>query len=615
MRRTVTLLFIASALLLPAQAFAYINLNSEGGFVFDVADVSDWNPGSLSNGSIDAYDGCYALTVDGTSYEPGGSVTMTLSGRQLEFPEQTIGSLTVKRIVYVPTTGGDYARFLEVITNTSASAVTTTIDVSGNLGSDSGTSLTSTSSGDTTLTTSDQWFATDDSSATGGDPALGHVFQGTSAMLAPTTVSQSSDNIDYAWSVTVPAGGQVAFLHFAIQKNSREETWTEAMRLVEGPDDAMVGLDDYLDSIQNFGVATPGAPRVRFTGPFSAVEGDAIDIAVAVEDLEGDTYTFTWDLDGDRTFGDMPGATTYSVPAGTTDGPSAIRVGVEATDSAGNTSQRYRTVQITNADPRITSSPPLVTAVGMNLRYALTVEDPAGTMDAPTYSIVTGPSRMSITTDGVVQWTPTASDVTPPGRTITITVGVDDGDGGSAQQSWQMTVSPDRQPTPPTLAYPIDMISIADATPRLAVGNSEDLDLDPLTYSFEIDTVDTFDSPDLRQSGPIAEMAGFTSWQIEEPLALDRIYYWRVWSNDGMVDSEVRQTAFYLVRDPSLGPPDAGTPDAGPQDDGGTIPGVDAGLTPPSGGCSCRVGAPSSGSSSLWLLGLIGVALVLRRRR
>ena len=540
---------------------------------------------------------------------------MTLSDRQLEFPEQTLAGLTVKRLAWVPATGGDFARYLEVLTNPGSRDVTTTVSITGNLGSDSSTFISSTSSGDTILTTSDTWFATDDVDSS-GDPSLAHVFQGSSAMLAPTTVSLSSDNIDYSWNVTVPAGGQVAFLHFAVQKPNEADSWTEAMRLVETPDDVMVGLDDYLDSIQNFGIATPGAPRVHFMGPYTADEGSPINIDVMVEDLEGDTFDFSWDLNDDETFGDMPGETSYTIPAGTTDEPGSTRVGISATDSNGNNTQRYRTITINNLDPTITSHPPLTTGVGADFRYTVEASDPAGDLDPFTYSLAQGPDGMSISPDGIVQWTPGDSDVTPPGSTLTIRVSVDDGDGGTAEQSWEMTVSPNHAPTPPMQAFPIDNQSIADDTPRLAAANSSDLDLDTLTYYFEIDTVDTFDSPDLRQSGPLDETTGFTAWQITDPLPLNHLYYWRVWANDGTVDSEKSSASFYLVRDPSLGPPDAGTPDAGTtlpsNDDGGLIPGTDAGTRTSGGGCS--VGANGRGSTG-WVLGLIGLALVLRRRR
>jgi len=121
---------------------------------------------------------------------------------------------------------------------------------------------------------------------------------------------------------------------------------------------------------------------------------------------------------------------------------------------------------------------------------------------------------------------------------------VDDGDEGVASQRWELTVSPNRRPTAPIPAFPVDSVAILDQTPRLAAQNSEDVDLDPLTYTFELDTVDTFDSADLRE-WTVDEMAGFTSVTVEEDLPLDRLYHWRVKANDGFVDSEWRSTTFW----------------------------------------------------------------------
>ena len=615
-----TLLFLVSvSVFAPARALAYINLSSDGGYLFDFADVSDSGAaGSVWNGTRDAYDTCYSLTVGGTVYDPpSGAATTSLSGRQLEFPAQAIAGLTVRRIAWVPAAGGDFARFLEVLENTGASPITTTVLISGNLGSDSGTTIVGSSSGDLLVTSADLWFATDDASDgdVSGDPSLAHVFSGTSSSITPTMVSSSSDTLRYQWSVTVPAGGRVALLHFAVQTRDRATALTFARLLVEAPDDALVGLDDYLDDIQNFGVSAPGAPRVRFEGPFSADEGDAIVLELTIEDLEGDTFSHSWDLDGDGTFGEAPGAMRYTVAAGTTDGPGAVRVGVRATDAEGNVAERYRAVQIRNVAPVITSDPPLGTSVGASYRYQVVADEPAGALDALAFTLMAGPARMVVSPTGLVQWTPGVSDVTLPGETLRVQVQIADGDEGTDVQAWELSVSPNRVPTPPTPAFPIERVAILDRTPRLAAGNAEDLDLDPLTYRFELDTVDTFDSPALRTSGPLAETPGFTAWQLEEPLEEDRRYHWRVRANDGNVDSEPRQATFYVVRDPSLGPPDAGPPErdgAVIGGDAGLIPGLDAGLGGGGGGCSVAASS-QRGAGALALL-LVALALFVRRR-
>lgn len=608
MRRLVPVLALL-AVAAPSSAVAQINLTSAGGFLFDIEDAFGFAPGSLSNGTTDAYDSCYRLNVGGVEYSSFGTRTMTLGGRQVEFPAEPMAGLMVRRLVYVPAAGGDYARYLEVLENTGASAVTTTVEVFGNLGSDGGTVITGSSSGDSLVSIADGWFATDDGIDAGGDPSLAHVFAGGSPAIEPSAVSLSTDNLSYSWSVTVPPGSRVVILHFAVQTRDRAASLAEARRLAEVPDDALMGIDDYVDDVANFGIAVPGAPRVRFTSDFEADEGDEIVVDVAIEDPEGDAFTFSWDLDDDGTFGEMPGATSVSIAAGTTDGPDAVRVGVEARDTGGNVASRYRTVRVVNVPPRITSAPPLIVSVGVDLRYQLTIDDPAGEADPPRYGLVRGPMRMSVSDAGLVSWVPTESDVTHPGDTPhVVEVSVDDGDEGMTTQRWELMVSPNHAPSPPIPAYPIDRIAILDPMPRLAVQNAEDQDLDPLTYTFQLDAAESFDSPDLLE-WTVPEMPGFTSVDVEAPLPLDRLYHWRVKANDGTTDSEWRQTSFWVIYDPLLPPRDAGV-DAGDAPDAGP-PGVDAGMSGGGGGCAA---APSRRPAPL-LLAVALLGLVVRRRR
>ena len=131
-----------------------------------------------------------------------------------------------------------------------------------------------------------------------------------------------------------------------------------------------------------------------------------------------------------------------------------------------------------------------------------------------------------------------------------------------------------------------------------------DPDYDVLTYHFEIDTASTFDSEELLASGPLPEGAGFTAWQLDAPLTTGRLYYWRVWANDGEADSERASTSFLLVPDPSM------IPDAGPVADAG----IDAAVVshpPTRGGCAVTTGR----SSAPWSVLALGLVIALLRRK
>src|SRR5438477_157325 len=73
------------------------NLYSVDGILFDVQPDGD-----LGDGGGDAYDGCFYLNVGGSSFPYASPPIPTgLSGRQVELPEQSVGELMVRRLVYV----------------------------------------------------------------------------------------------------------------------------------------------------------------------------------------------------------------------------------------------------------------------------------------------------------------------------------------------------------------------------------------------------------------------------------------------------------------------------------------------------------------------------------
>lgn len=607
-------LLAAAVLLVPGLALA-TDLITEGGFKFDLQDgvaPAFGHDGTFSDGLNDAYDGAYGVTINGTMYSPTGTPTTSLGGRQIEMPEQTIGTLTVRRLVYVPSTGGNFARILDLITNTGAAATTVTAAYYINLGSDGVETISDTSSGDATCDTTDDWC---ESGVTTGsfmmDPTLGTVFQGPGATVRATSMALGSGESRWSFSVPIAAGARVGLLTFAIQETNGMPTLIrpEATRLVALPDDVMVGMDDYLGDLVNFQGDTPGAPRIRFSGPANANEGDGFDVTVAITDMAGITPTWTWDLDGDGTFGDMPGATSYSVPSGTTDGPAGLRIGVQATNGT-VMSQRYRTVSIANLPPTVLPPlPPGTTSDGANYTFQIMASDPAAAADPLTYACTTCPGTMTVSPGGFVSWTPGDLDVTMPLMPDHVTVTVDDGDMGHTTVDWDLTVLANHPPSRPSAIYPSGL-AVANLTPRFAAGNSTDIDGDALDYFFEIDDVDTFDSPDKITSPGVPQTDGFTAFRPTTPLMPGLQYFWRVRANDTMADSEWAMTSFYTGGTPVAR--DAGVVDGSAGDGGGA---TDAGhhVTPPGRGGCCTTAPGAPGGGALLVVGI--VALVSWRRR
>lgn len=85
--------------------------------------------------------------------------------------------------------------------------------------------------------------------------------------------------------------------------------------------------------------------------------------------------------------------------------------------------------------------------------------------------------------------------------------------------------------------------------------NASDAESDALTYTFEIDTVGTFDSGNRRTSGPLPEGAGSTSWSVGGLVENVR-YYWRAQAFDGRASSDWTSGNFLMnaVNDPPSAP-------------------------------------------------------------
>ena len=294
MRRGKTTLtaLAAAAMLVSITALAAVTLTDPSSHTWDIDDRGTGTPpsasgtGMIGNGSVDAYDtfGAICITASGTTYTTalasgdfyaGGSTSTTeLSGRQYLLGTDTLRGLEVQRRVYVPSTGGtdsnSFVRYLDAITNTTGSAITVQVRFgtcmtgsnNNDLGSDSSTVAWGSSDGDTLLETADDWYGTDDSSSTSGDPSLAFVVQGVGASERVDYVSLNpygaGDNSDFVWifdAVTIPAGSTIAFLTFMIQETNQTLARSEVTNMSTAtlPTDATSGLTGtQLSWIRNF---------------------------------------------------------------------------------------------------------------------------------------------------------------------------------------------------------------------------------------------------------------------------------------------------------------------------------------------------------------------------
>lgn len=176
--------------------------------LYDVDGDGRLNDGGFENHN-DAYDGAYYLKVNGNYFSYNKVATLSNGGREILLGPDVMENLQVSRRVYVPTEGG-YARYLDILNNPTASNITVAVKIEGYLGSNGYTRLivSPTQSGGRYAVTTDG----------GDDPALGHVFSSNDAPLIGTQMFTPEGEFNYGWNVTVPAGGTVSLLHFAVQK-------------------------------------------------------------------------------------------------------------------------------------------------------------------------------------------------------------------------------------------------------------------------------------------------------------------------------------------------------------------------------------------------------------
>jgi uncharacterized repeat protein (TIGR01451 family) len=185
---------------------------------------------------------------------PGSACT----NRQVAYPAQTIGGLSVKRKVFVPT-NDTFIRWMNFFTNTTGSPITFTMITDNNLGSDSNTVITNSSNGDTVAQATDTWITSFQaySGNVSTDVRTGVVIQGTGA---PTPVSNitfvnGNDRPFWNYSITLAPGQTKAILIFSTGQPSKAAANAKSAALALLPANATQCLSaTELGQIVNFAV-------------------------------------------------------------------------------------------------------------------------------------------------------------------------------------------------------------------------------------------------------------------------------------------------------------------------------------------------------------------------
>jgi hypothetical protein len=277
--------------------------DSEGSYTHAVP-ASTMNGGTVTSTLNDAYDGynSLAMSVNGTVcnstgtanctwYNKNGALTASdCNSRQLLFPTQVIDGLNVSRRDYVPS-DDHFERILNVFNNPTAAPITVTMSILNNLGSDSNTKITGTSSGDTTPSTADNWVTTfqNFTGTTTSDPRLGHVLQGTGAAVPASgvTFTDGNDNPFWTYDFTVAPGQTRIIGNFAVADGSIAQSKADSARLEALPPAAIECMSQTdLANLANFNFVPPAPPAPPSAGGFW------------LADTNGGLYAFGAGFDG-----------------------------------------------------------------------------------------------------------------------------------------------------------------------------------------------------------------------------------------------------------------------------------------------------------------------------
>ncbi len=223
--------------------------------------------------------------------------------------------------------------------------------------------------------------------------------------------------------------------------------------------------------------ATNHAPTITSAPPAVATVGRLYAYNLTGTDPDGDPLLWTLDSAPAGMSIDPRLGTLRWTP--TADQFGSQSVVVRAIDGQGGyaTQSFTVTVRAVNVSPGITSAPPTTAAVGQAYSYPVRASDPDA--DPLTFSLTSAPAGMTIDpATGLVRWTPTAAQT----GNRSVTVRVEDGQGGFAEQSFTVVVSATAANRPPVVTSTPPLAATAAQPYSYSVAAS-DPDGDSLLYS------------------------------------------------------------------------------------------------------------------------------------
>jgi RHS repeat-associated protein len=181
----------------------------------------------------------------------------------------------------------------------------------------------------------------------------------------------------------------------------------------------------------------------------------------AATDADNDPLTFSLlTAPAGMTVDSATGKVTWSPQSGDLGNQSVL---LQVADGHDGVAQQHYLVATTvappNRPPLFMSTPDIQANVDTSYAYQAAASDPDG--NSLTFSLTSGPAGMSVTPGtGLVSWTPDAAQI----GAANVTLAVDDGNGGTASQSYVITVLPSPQSSPPLItSNPVTQYNVLPA--------------------------------------------------------------------------------------------------------------------------------------------------------
>lgn len=197
-------------------------LTGENGQRVDV----DWNL-SLFNGNETlqaAYKNAFSLRLNGWAFPGINAASVLNTGREWRIEPFLVDGVEVSRQIFMPSSGA-YVRYLEIFRNPSQAEQTFSVEINGELGAQGYTRVLLSPE-----QSNQQYALLGDSSQR---QVLAQVFAGHASALAGKFEFDEAGCFSYRWQLTIPAGGSVALLHFALKnlQGDQEQLQAQAQAL------------------------------------------------------------------------------------------------------------------------------------------------------------------------------------------------------------------------------------------------------------------------------------------------------------------------------------------------------------------------------------------------